>query len=144
MPYRFPLATLLRYREMREDQQLQALEQAMSEAASAGADLARLADQLRRCEEMRNRALGSAVAGVELHHAFHQEASIRHQMDETRQRISLLNEKVKTVRESYLLALQQKNVVASLRDQQAELYSREEARKEQIAADEMFLQRKRD
>jgi flagellar FliJ protein len=144
MPYRFPLATLLRYREMREDQQLQALEQAMSEAAAAGAELARLADQLRRCEEMRNQALGSVLAGVELQQAFREEASLRRQMEETRQRIQLLNENVKNVRESYLLALQQKNVVASLRDQQAEQYSREEARKEQVQADEMFLLRRSD
>jgi flagellar export protein FliJ len=144
MAYCFTLATLLRYREMREDQQLQALEKALNEAAAAGADLARLIDQLKQCEHQRNQALGTAIAAVEVQRAFHEQTLLRRAMDETRQRIHVLNEKVRAERECYLLALQHKNVVANVRDQQQEHYLREEARKEQIQADESFLQRKRD
>ena len=142
MPFHFPLAAVLRYRESLEQREYFALERIQQEAT-------RVEIMIRQAEEdclaaAQNRAsnMAQGVRAAEVQAAYEYQRALEQQIEMLRVRLQDLKIKWRQQLTSYELARRNRETLEKLRDKQLEAYSQEQAKREQAAVDDLFLARR--
>ncbi len=141
MPFQFSLQSVLRLRaafERMERLRLQALSAAIARLRQEVVAIDRSNLKIRQDTQAR---LAGGVAAVEIHFGLWMASANRERKRSLLAQIEDLEEKREVQERSYAAARQKREVVESLREGQWEQYRREQARREQRQADEMFLLR---
>jgi flagellar export protein FliJ len=141
MPFQFSLAAVLRYRESVEHAEFLALEK-LQHAISA------IEHKIRQVEE--SRVVAAQTRGAELTRgvqAAHLQSAYEYEIDLERQH-ALLRTQLRDARSkwqqqlhSFQAARRKRELLQNLRDQRADIYNREQAKREQNVVDDIFLAR---
>lgn len=142
MAFRFPLATLLRFRESNETAQELALKRIVNEIASVQLELKALEEEKNQVRERRDRELSRPVPAVQLQEIVEQEQRLNEAWERLGKRVAELEGRREAQLESYREARQEREILSALLEQQGEAHRRREGRKEQAVVDELFLRRR--
>jgi flagellar export protein FliJ len=141
MAFQFSLQSVLRLRaafERMERLRLQALAAAVARLRQEVVAIDRAALQIRQDTQAR---LAGGVAAVEIHFAMWTASAQRERKRLLLAQIEELEKKRVVQEQAYVVARQKLEIAESLREGQWQAYRVEQARREQRAADEMFLMR---
>lgn len=141
MRFRFKLDALLRVRRVAERQQRLLLHRIGMQAASARSELSQLqaAEQQSRAAFSGRLSIGAAGADLRV---FQQDLGwYRMRAAETAERAVALDEQFSQQRKAYESARRQRETVEAVRTQQYSVWQQEENRREQRAADDLFIMR---
>jgi len=142
MPFRFTLSPVLRLRENLERREYLTLQALYSESAEVRSDIRALEQTLARARSQRTSKLSEGMPAVLLQFELESEARVEHKRQTLVAKLVELQTKVKEQIEKYRQARQKREILEELRRQQLQEYTREEAIREQQAADELFLLRR--
>jgi flagellar export protein FliJ len=142
MPFRFTLSPVLRLRENLERREYLTLQALYSESAEVRSDIRALEQVLAQARSQRASKLSEGMPAVLLQFELESEARVEHRRQTLLAKLADLQAKVKEQIEKYRQARQKREVLEELRRQQLQEYTREEATREQQAADELFLLRR--
>ncbi|MGA2569245.1 MAG: flagellar export protein FliJ [Terracidiphilus sp.] len=141
MPFRFPLASVLRFRESVEKREETALQKAQLEVARVQHKLDELTDELAKAREERERALRQAIPAARLQIM---QAKID-AAEEARQALTGTLEKVRRQRDAqmkvYMTAHSGRRMLTDLRTQQKNEYEQEQLRILQKTLDDIVAAR---
>lgn len=142
MPFRFTLAPVLRLRENLERREYLALQALYSESAEVRSDIRGLEQMLLQARSQRISKLSEGMPAVLLQFELESEARVERKRQTLLTKLAELQGKVNEQIGKYRLARQKREILEELRRQQLQEYAREEAIREQQAADELFLLRR--
>lgn len=142
MPFRFTLAPVLRLRENLERREYLALQALYSESAEVRSDIRGLEQMLLQARSQRISKLSEGMPAVLLQFELESEARVERKRQTLLTKLAELQGKVKEQIGKYRQARQKREILEELRRQQLQEYAREEAIREQQAADELFLLRR--
>lgn len=142
MPFRFTLSPVLRLRENLERREYLTLQALYSESAGVRSDIRALEQLLARARSQRADKLSEGMPAVLLQFELESEARVEHKRQTLVTKLVELQAKLKEQVEKYRQARQKREILEELRRQQLREYTREEATREQQAADELFLLRR--
>jgi flagellar export protein FliJ len=142
MGFRFPLATVLRLREIAEDREERLLAQILRQIAHTRQDLEDLGAERAQLVRTREGELQQRMAAADLHLSNAQIVAI-----EERQKVALeLMNKLETLRSQqvkvYEATHRNRELLAGMRAQQREWFHTEQSRQEQRIQDDNFAARK--
>jgi len=143
MPFHFPLATVLRYRESIERREQLALEKIQHEIARVEMQIKQVDDDCSAATEMRAAELAHGMSAVEMQSAYEYQKALEQQADALRVLLQELKKKWRQQLASYEVARRNREILEKLREQQLEVYSREQAKRGQAVIDDLFLARRR-
>lgn len=144
MAFRFPLAQVLKYREILEQREYLILEKIQQEILQVERRIEKCEARCAAARKRREADLGCGVPSVHLQAAAEQELAFQKQREELQRRLQELQAKRLQALKTYELARRNCEVLDQLRKKQFEAYHREQAKREQIMLDDLFLsQRKR-
>jgi len=143
MPFHFPLATVLRYRESIEQREQLALEKIQHEIARVELQIRQNDDACAGAAEKRVSELAQGMSAVELQAAYEYQKALEQQGENLRALLQELKKKWRQQLASYEMARRNREILAKLREQQLEVYSREQAKHGQAVIDDLFLSRHR-
>jgi flagellar export protein FliJ len=143
MPFHFPLATVLRYRESIEQREQLALEKIQNEVTRVELQIQQVDDDCRAATEKRAAELAQGMSAVEMQSAYEYEKALEQQGEALRALLQDLKKKWRQQLASYEIARRNRETLEKLREQQLEVYSRAQAKREQAAIDDVFLSRHR-
>ena len=142
MPFRFPLQSILHYRQSVEHQQELRLRAANQQVGR----VRHLIDQLetRRSEnqEAQNRRLQSGMTGAELQFELQCESELLRHLWELEQQFARLQRLRDQQREVFRQAREARETLEAIRDRELHSYGKESLRREQRDLDELFLLRR--
>jgi flagellar export protein FliJ len=142
MPFRFPLQSILHYRQSVEHQQELRLRAANQQVGR----VRHLIDQLetRRSEnqEAQNRRLQSGMTGAELQFELQCESELLRHLWELEQQFARLQRLRDQQREVFRQAREVRETLEAIRDRELHSYGKESLRREQRDLDELFLLRR--
>jgi flagellar export protein FliJ len=143
MPFHFPLAAVLKFRESVERREYLALVRIHHETMAVEA-------QLRQTEELRLAAvqhreadLTKGVPSVLLQDEFHREFALEQRRDALKGKLKEIKLQHAAHLKSYRDARQKREVIDELRKHNLEAYTRKQAKQQQAAMDDLFLSRHR-
>ncbi len=138
----FSLATVLRVRELAEEQEEQALSGILRELERLRADLRRTEADLVETAAVRNQAFtGNSLPAMHLHASYAAAQELRGRSTLIRRQLAHY-ENLRVAQVSrYEEAYRKREVLCSLRDEARNAWTLAQAKKEQAAADEAFLAR---
>jgi len=141
MSFRFPLATVLRYREELEKREQRLLEQRREALALLQKELERLRQARRQLIAERTASLQSGLLGDDLHYGeFYQQLSERYE-EEIQQKITVAHAEYSYQMNVFLTARQKREILEKVRDARKTYYVEQQTRREQQNIDEMFSSR---
>ncbi len=143
MPFHFPLATVLRYRESIEQRERLALEKIQQEIAGIELQIRQTSDACLAAGKNRSAALAQGTSAAEMQSAYEYEKALELQGEILRVRLQDSKKKWQQQLAVYEAARRNRDTLEKLRQQQREVYIREQAKREQAAADDLFLSRRR-
>ena len=142
MAFRFPLATVMRLREIAEIREERLLGQILNQMAQCRRTLADLEIRQKHLLEQREGALQAKTSAAELHISHRQVRAVEGQQKTARAQLSSLEllrcEQVKI----YEKAHRNHELLSTMREQQREIFDREQTRQEQSVMDDTFSSRR--
>ena len=142
MPFRFTLAPVLRLRENLERREYLALQALYAETAEVRSDIRGWEQMLLQARSQRISKLSEGMPAVLLQFELESEARVERKRQTLLAKLAELQGKVNEQIGKYRQARQKREILEELRRQQLQDYTREEAVREQQAADELFLLRR--
>lgn len=142
MPFRFSLSPVLRLRENLERREYLALQALYAQAAEVRSDIKAREQSLAQARSQRSTRLREGMFAAHLQLELAGEARIEHRREALTAKLVELQSQVKEQIGKYQLARQKRETLEELRQQQLQKHVREEATREQQAADELFLLRR--
>ncbi len=140
MAYRFPLAAVLRTRELAVEREEQALARIHAELASLRAALGQTEADLRQSATLRERAFAaSALPAMHLHGLYHASTAFRLRRDALREQIAAAEARRTVQAARYGEAYREREVLLSLREKGQDAWQGAQAKREAQTADEAFL-----
>jgi len=144
MAFRFPLAQVLKYRESLEQREYLALETIQHQIFETDRRIEKCEARSAAARKRRESDLDRGVSSVHLQAVVELEMACEKQREELQVRLQQLQAQRLQALKAYELARQNREVLDELRKKQFESYHREQAKREQIMLDDLFLsQRKR-
>jgi flagellar export protein FliJ len=143
MPFHFPLATVLRYRESIEQRERLALEKIQQEIAAIELQIRQTDDAFSVANENRAAGLAQGTRAAEMQAAYEYQKSLEQLKEILLARLQDSKKKWQQQLVIYEAARRNRETLEKLRQQQHEIYNREQAKREQAAADDLFLSRRR-
>jgi flagellar export protein FliJ len=143
MPFRFSLATLLRFRESMEDREYLLLRNAQQEVANIRNHIAQLQDECRAVLAERDVALHSGLMASELQSYDFRRQQLEQAVEQLSAKLKQAEAKRDQQRKTYETAHQKRQVLSTIRDRQAQAYELEEAKRQQRMLDDVFLSRRK-
>jgi flagellar export protein FliJ len=143
MPFRFSLSTVLKVRENLEQKEARALERCYAELAAAQGRLWEAEQNILRAQQERAEQLKQGLPAIHLQLALQSETQLKRNRDALQQKLGEAQARLREQIEIYKKARQQRDTMEELRNQQMEMYRREEAKSEQQQRDELHLLRHR-
>ena len=142
MAFRFPLATLLRLREIAEEREERALGRLLSEMAQVRHSLSDLQTQRINLIQTRERCAKLLISSAELQSSYGQVAYVERRQAEVRDHLTKLELlRVEQLRR-YEIAHRDREVLSGMREEQLDTYRREQTRQEQNSMDDNFSSRR--
>lgn len=141
MAFTFPLQTLLRLRLSLEDREWQKLRSLTSEVERARSAIESVATSIAGAHISRTLA-EEAHSAAELQHATACAANLGKIRENMLSKLADLERRREQQREIYRQVRQNREVLESLRDQQLARWTLEESRRQQNAADDLYLLRR--
>jgi len=141
MAFRFSLAAVLKYREALEQRELAALERVQSEIALLEVQIHTAEGDLCRLEQHRDEELHRGMPSVHLQDAIAQEHALNHLKKELTDKQEEQKARRQEILKAYEEAHQKRQLLDKLRARRFDQYSREQAKAEQAAIDDLFLSR---
>ncbi len=140
MAYPFPLAAVLRVRELALEREEQALARIHAELAQMRASLVQTEADLSNSAILRERAFAaSALPAMHLHGLTHASTAFRLRRDALREGIAAAEERRAAQIVRYNEAYRAREILLALRDKGQAAYVQAQAKRESQAADEAFL-----
>jgi flagellar export protein FliJ len=141
MPFQFNLAAVLRYRENVEHAELLVLEK-LQHAISALEHKIRQVEESRAiAEQTRAANLARGVQAAHLQSAYEYEIDLDGQHTLLRTQLRDARSKWQQQLHTFQAARRKRELLENLRDQRADIYNREQAKREQNVVDDIFLSR---
>ena len=142
MAFRFPLAAVLRLREIHEQREERLLTQILTQLNQAQDTIVSLGEQIAAAATTRERALGARMSVAELHAAYGMEALLKERRAFTEQQLAQFT----ALRDKQILVYQaahrDREVLSRMRQQQQQAFASSLARQEQKSLDDLFLSRR--
>ncbi len=142
MPFRFPLSPVLRLRENLERREYLALQALYTQTAEVRSDIKALQQVLAQARSQRATKLMEGMSAAHLQLELEGEARIEQKRQALAAKLVELQSQVQEQIGKYQQARQKRETLEELRRQQLQKYVREQATREQQAADELFLLRR--
>jgi flagellar export protein FliJ len=141
MAFRFSLAAVLTYREALEQRELAALEKAQQEVALLETQIRQAEGDLCRLERRREEELKRGMPSIHLQDAIEQEHAVNRLQKDLTKKLEDLRVRRQDIFKAYEEARQKRQLLEKLRSRRLSEYTREQARAEQAAIDDLFLAR---
>jgi len=142
MPFRFPLQTLLRFRQSLERQQELRLQEAHQQVAAIRQQIARVRQSRAELDLEELRELQSGVSAAQLHFHILVRSLLAKRRESLEGELARREESLRERQQEFQAARRQREAVAALRDGQLRAYTQTEARREQRRLDDLFLLRR--
>ncbi len=140
MAYHFPLAAVLRVRELALEREEQALARIHAELAQLRAALVQTEADLRNSAVLRERAFAaSALPAMHLHGLTHASTAFRLRRDTLREQIAVAEVRRTAQVARYSEAYRERETLLSLREKGQTAHREVQGKREEQAADEAFL-----
>jgi len=143
MPFHFPLAAVLRYRESIERRERLVLERIQQEIARVELQIRQIEDACSRASERRGAELARGMSAAEMQSAYEYQQALEQQGDTLRSQWLEWKKRWRQQLTAYELARRNRETLERLRAKQLEIYSREQAKHGQAIIDDLFLSRRR-
>jgi flagellar export protein FliJ len=143
MSFRFPLETVLRYRENLEKREYTALGRAQQQLTEAEIHLQEVEGICAAAIAKREAESARGIPSVHLQDAYQHEQALILQRDALRAKRAELQIILEQCRKAYDLARQKREVLGELRTQRLQTYMREQSKREQRQIDDIFLSRRK-
>ncbi len=143
MAFRFPFAAVLNYRESLEQREYLALEKVQLEIAQQERRIQKCEERRAVAAKRREAELGRGIPSIHLQAAYEEELSLWRQHEELLAGLKELQAKRQECMKAYELARQKREILSELRTRQWDTYRREQAKREQIMLDDIFLSRRK-
>lgn len=141
MPFRFPLESVLHFRQSVEHQQELRLRAAHQQVSRVRHAIDQIEHRIQQMHARQLAELGAGTTAAEMRFALASEKRWLEQRQALRQEMKRL-EKLRDEQQTIFFRLRrERETIESLRDHQRRAYEREAARREQRAADDAFLLR---
>ena len=142
MPFHFALQPVLRLRAIHERiERLRLLELAAT-VARVREEMSALETESSNARQRMRDALSLGVTGIEMHLESVSETNRSERRTALDARLAGLERKQEKQRRTYLEARRKREILENLRERHLEQYRREQARRDQQAADELYLLRR--
>ncbi len=141
MAFRFSLAAVLTYRDALEQRELAALEKVQQEIALLEIRIRQAEEDLCRLERCREDELKRGMPSIHLQDAIEQEHAVDRLQKDLTKTLADLSVKRQEIFKAYEEARQKRELLEKLRSRRLSEYTREQARAEQAAIDDLFLAR---
>lgn len=143
MPFRFPLAALLKYRESIEEREDLLLRNAQQQVSGIRNQILQIQEQQRVLMEEYSKTLRSGVVASELHSFIGHKQQLELALDQLNRMLKEAENRRNQQRKVYEIARQKREVLSTVRDRQMQRYQIEEGRREQRQLDDLFLSRRK-
>jgi flagellar FliJ protein len=141
MSFRFPLATVLRYRESLEQREYFALERIQQEVSHVELRIRQVEEELSAAVHNRAAQLAHGVPAAEVQTAYEYSRALEEQDQGLQNLLKEAKMKWRQQLASYELARRNRETLEKLREKQFEAFSKEQAKREQAVIDDLFLSR---
>lgn len=142
MAFRFPLAAVLRLREINEEREERLLTQILAQVTQTREALASLDRQMVEAAARRESELLQCIPAAQLHSAYGMSALLKERRQFTAEQLAqfeqLRDKQIKT----YQAAHQARELLSTMRQKQRDSFIAEQARHQQKALDDMFIARR--
>jgi flagellar export protein FliJ len=142
MAFQFPLAAVLRYRESIEQREYFTLEQLQQEIVRVEINISQAESALSVATHNRIGDLAQGTRAITLQFAYRYERSLEQEIERLRGLWRELKIKWRHQLASYEVARRNRETLEKLRERQLEVYTREQAKREQAVIDDLFLARR--
>jgi flagellar export protein FliJ len=142
MPFQFPLAAVLKYRESIERMEYLALETIQLEIARTEAHISQVDDWRRLASEHRAAELARGVASIHVQGAYEHELALERYRDLLQNTLKELRKNLQQHLKTYEVAHQKREILDQLRGRQLDSYNRSQAKRQQSILDDLFLARR--
>jgi flagellar export protein FliJ len=142
MPFRFPLQTLLRFRQSMERQQELRLQEANRQVAAVRLQIENVEQRKDGLAETERRELAAGVSAAQLHFHILVRSLLGRKRELLEHELAQCEEVRRQRHSEFRQAHQEREVVTALREDQLRTYAQTEARREQRRLDDMFLLRR--
>jgi flagellar export protein FliJ len=142
MPFRFPLQSILHFRQSIEHQQELRLRAANQQVARVQHGIEQMDVRRQELRAAQARQLGSGITAAELRFGLQCEAELLRQRRELEQQLLRQQQARDQQREIWQRARQARETLEGISDRQLRLYQQEAARREQRNLDDLFLLRR--
>ena len=142
MPFRFPLQTLLHFRQGMEHQQELRLRTANQQVARVRHGLEQLDVRIRQTRTISSQCLEAGTTGAELSFFRTTEAVVHTQRQELEHELLRCQHLRDQQERIFRQARREREIFENLRNEQLRAYQRDQARREQLHLDDLFLMRK--
>jgi flagellar export protein FliJ len=143
MPFHFPLAAVLRYRESMEQREHLALERLQQEIARIEARMRQIGEDRSTATQALLADLTRGTRAAELQTAYEYQRALEQQQEAFETLSQELKKKWRQQLVIYELARRNCETMENLRQRQLNAYSRQQAKREQSVIDDLFLMRRR-
>ncbi|HXY13107.1 MAG TPA: flagellar FliJ family protein [Terriglobales bacterium] len=143
MPFHFPLAAVLKFRESLERREYLALVRIQHEIMAIEAQLRQIEEWRLAAVQRREADLAKGVASVYLQDEFHREFALEQRRDALKVKLEETKLRHTAHLKSYQEARQKREVIDELRQRGLEAYTRQQAKRQQAVMDDLFLSRRR-
>jgi flagellar export protein FliJ len=142
MSFRFTLAGVLRYRESLEHREYFVLEKLQNEVNRVDQRIREVEADLSTASQNRTSELAQGIRAAELQATYEYQRALEQQLEGLRVRLQELKTKWRQQLAAYQLARRNRETLDKLREKQFDLYTREQAKREQAVIDDLFLSRR--
>jgi flagellar export protein FliJ len=141
MSFRFSLAGVLRYRESIEQREYFVLEKHQQEVNRVDQRIREVEADYSTATQNRAAELAQGIRAAELQATYEYQRALEQQLEALRVRLQELKTKWRQQLAAYQLARRNRETLDKLREKQFDLYTREQAKREQAVIDDLFLSR---
>jgi flagellar export protein FliJ len=142
MSFRFSLAAVLRYRESIEQREFFALDRLQQEITRVDLRIHEVESEYSTATQNRTAELAQGIRAAELQATYEYQRALEQQLEGLRARLQELKVKWRQQLAAYQLARRNRETLEKLREKQFDLYTREQAKREQAVIDDLFLSRR--
>jgi flagellar export protein FliJ len=142
MSFRFSLAAVLRYRESIEQREYLVLEKLQQEVNRVDQRIREVEGDYSTASQNRAAELAQGIRAAELQATYEYQRALEQQLEALQIRLQELKTKWRQQLAAYQMARRNRETLDKLREKQFDLYTREQAKREQAVIDDLFLARR--
>jgi flagellar export protein FliJ len=142
MPFQFPLAAVLRYRESIEQREYLALERIQQDIVRVELRISQVESDFSAAMQSRIGDLAQGTRAAVMQSAYEYEITLERAIEQLQALRQELKMKWRQQLAAYELARRNRDTLEKLREKQLDAYKQERARREQAVMDDLFLARR--